>query len=500
MEEGLGTVCWWGLSPALDLRQYLPPDPDPEAEAAVLLVGAAEGRHLLLTAARARRGPPRAITLFVAEQRPEAVARQLLFLLLAAEAPGRTQPAARAAAILELLGSGRLRAATAALLSGAAARLRRWVTEDRYREGPADLGLMKVDAWGTGAGGAGGPRTDRYRWEPGEPGVEGPGAAQCRWQVRGSRCRRCTGSCRPQCRERDALEAVLRRWERPVPVPESRAWDRRLRRRLGARYDARAAVADWELRMGLHPRGVTGAPGGGAPGLPGAASPGVTGGGERRRHTDGTGGYGGYRGLYSRGTGSRGRTAGTGGTTVTGPFLAFGLDTDGLRSSGKTATEISLANVTALLHELHTGTPTPDDPLRRPGPPPPRGNPQTTETSLRDPPKDPDPPGDDTGPLGPLLPLPVQVRFLPLGSACRPPARARLGGSLQELTPELGGLAAPGATLLVELPTFAPTLRQPQLDAFLAQAAALARASGFEPWGGPGEPPACARFRRTPHP
>ncbi|NWU73996.1 DAAF3 factor, partial [Pterocles burchelli] len=172
--EGLGTVCWWGLSPAIDLRQHLPPELDPAAEAAVLLVGAAEGRHILLTAARARRGPPRAITLFVAEQRPETVARQLLFLLLALEASGRTgpagtgtgtppsvipgsppvtgsPPAARAAALLQLLGSVRLRPAAAGTLRGAAARLRRWVTADRHREepgggpgdGPADLRLMK---------------------------------------------------------------------------------------------------------------------------------------------------------------------------------------------------------------------------------------------------------------------------------------------------------------------------------------------------------------------
>ncbi|NWQ72687.1 DAAF3 factor, partial [Neopipo cinnamomea] len=158
LEEAAGTVCWWGLSPAMDLRQHrkhgprtptagtrpgarhlrnrhplpaVPPDTDPRdpsAEAPVLVVGAAEGRHLLLTAARARRDPPRAITLFVAEQRPEPVARQLLFLLLALQAPERPRPAARAAAILELLGSGRLRAGTAAMLRGAAGRLRRWVT------------------------------------------------------------------------------------------------------------------------------------------------------------------------------------------------------------------------------------------------------------------------------------------------------------------------------------------------------------------------------------
>ncbi|XP_059693703.1 dynein axonemal assembly factor 3, partial [Haemorhous mexicanus] len=112
----------------------------------------------------------------------------------------------------------------------------------------------------------------------------------------------------------------------------------------------------------------------------------------------------------------------------------------------------------------------------------------------------------DPSPAGSLAPLPLRVRFLPLGG---PPATpARLGGlcrllvlgwrALPALTPELGALAAPGATLLLELPTFVPTLRPPQLEAFRARAAALARAGGFEPWGGPGEPPAHARFRRAP--
>ncbi|NXR80237.1 DAAF3 factor, partial [Pycnonotus jocosus] len=144
LEEAVGTVCWWGLSPAIDLRLHLPAEP--AGEASVLLVGAAEGRHLLLTAGRAGRGERRDITLFVAEQSPEPVARQLLLLLLALEAPERPRPAARAAALLELLGSGSLRAGTAALLRGAVDRLRRWIGSEpsQNRDGPADLGLMKV--------------------------------------------------------------------------------------------------------------------------------------------------------------------------------------------------------------------------------------------------------------------------------------------------------------------------------------------------------------------
>ncbi|NWV40920.1 DAAF3 factor, partial [Grantiella picta] len=128
LEEAMGTVCWWGISPAMDLRQHLPAELDPAAEAAVLLVGAAEGRHLLMTAARARREPSRSVTLFVAEHNPESVARQLLFLLLALESPDRPRAEARAATMLELLGSGSLRAGTAEVLRAAAGRLRRWVT------------------------------------------------------------------------------------------------------------------------------------------------------------------------------------------------------------------------------------------------------------------------------------------------------------------------------------------------------------------------------------
>lgn len=150
LEAALGTACCWGLSPALDLHQHrelrlparFPPPPPPprsifpgntdfffpgnpgfspvphagNGDATALLVGAAEGRHLLLTASRAHREPRCAITvrlpdgggavtgtsrplppvtawpppqIFVAEERPEPVARQLLFLLLAtAEPPG----------------------------------------------------------------------------------------------------------------------------------------------------------------------------------------------------------------------------------------------------------------------------------------------------------------------------------------------------------------------------------------------------------------------------
>lgn len=63
-----------------------------------------------------------------------------------------------------------------------------------------------------------------------------------------------------QFRERDALEAVFLFWsggeKGPEVFPMSRLWDSRLRHYLGSRYDARRGVADWDLRMKLHDRGV----------------------------------------------------------------------------------------------------------------------------------------------------------------------------------------------------------------------------------------------------
>lgn len=63
-----------------------------------------------------------------------------------------------------------------------------------------------------------------------------------------------------QFRERDALEAVFRFWsggeKGPEVFPMSRLWDSRVRHYLGSRYDARRGVADWDLSMKLHDRGV----------------------------------------------------------------------------------------------------------------------------------------------------------------------------------------------------------------------------------------------------
>ncbi|XP_053908257.1 dynein axonemal assembly factor 3 [Cuculus canorus] len=426
LEPALGSVCWWGLSPALDLSRHLPPPPVP---AVSLLLGGAEGRHLLSTAAWG----------------------------------GGETLHVRAEMLLELLGSVRLRTGTAAIVAESAARLRRWVCGGGRGgpRGPPDLSLMKVGRTGTGdAGRELGMLGDLVLGELGmlrELLLGGSGGAG--------------GSpFAPQCRDRDAVGAVLRRWERPEPPSELWGWETRLRQRLGPRPPPSPPRSSGSGERVASPSSR----GGGAPvPNPTLHSP-------RHPHHDG----------------QPGPEFGYWGDIVTGPFLAFGFPPPGEKSPQKTATELSLATVTALLQELLSGDP-PKDPPGDQNPP-------------RDPPLEQDPPSDDPSPLGPLAPLRIRIRYLPLSSAHCPPHPSRLGGpcgllvlgwrSLPALTPALGELAAPGATLLVELPTFVPTLRPPQLDAFRARVEAQARASGFEPWGGPGEPPAHARFRRPPQP
>lgn len=263
MEEALGTVCWWGLSPAIDLRLHREHDPPATPGPPAPLTppgngdaprsplghrggGGAAGGGGRGAARTADGGPGAAGTppghhrtelargvgtegvpgggpgcsrshppqLFVAERRPESVSRQLLFLLLATEAPGRVSaagngtggtppnthrdppgtgtdpapPPARAAAILELLGSVRVRPGTAAALPGAAARLRRWVTANRDPDGPAELELMKVRAGRTGGTGTtGGSRV------MGKRGGRGYGGETGDCQVLRSRGERGTG-------------------------------------------------------------------------------------------------------------------------------------------------------------------------------------------------------------------------------------------------------------------------------------------------------------------
>ncbi|XP_028385905.1 dynein assembly factor 3, axonemal isoform X3 [Phyllostomus discolor] len=443
---GFGSVSWWGLSPALDLQAESPPmAPDSQAntehgtpELDVLLLGSVDGRHLLRTLAQAALWSPRKFHFYVLENNLEAVARHMLFFSLALEDPEKMGLQERSEVFLEVWGNALLRPSVAAFVRAQAERLARLV-----------------------------PEPDRL-------------AEQLPWLSLGSL----------KFRERDALEAVFRFWaggeKGPETFPMSRLWDMRLRHYLGSRYDARRGVSDWDLHMKLHDRGAR-----------------VIHTREFRRWRD-TGvafelrDSSAYQlpnrtlasGRLLSHRGERVAARGYWGDIATGPFVAFGIETDDeslLRTSNgqpvKTAGEITQHNVTELFRAMAAW-----------------GHPSAA-------PRDPDEvPGEINGVQEPAASSPgsFTVHFLPLGSTQTLHHRSCYKGRFQLLyvacgmvhllSPELGVCVAPGGRLIVELARYLVDVRQEQLQGFRDRVGELARAAGFAPQPGTGPSESFARF------
>uniref|UniRef100_A0A8C0KYX9 Dynein axonemal assembly factor 3 n=1 Tax=Canis lupus dingo TaxID=286419 RepID=A0A8C0KYX9_CANLU len=428
---GFGSVSWWGLSPALDLQAESPPvDSDlrdnteprtPELD--VLLVGSVDGRHLLRTLARAALWPRRRLHFYVLENNLEAVARHMLIFSLALEEPEKMGLQERSETFLEVWGNALLRPQVAAFVRAQADRLAHLVPEpDRLEE-------------------------------------------QLPWLSLGAL----------KFRERDALEAVFRFWaggeKEPEAFPMSRFWDSRLRHYLGSRYDARHGVSDWDLHMKLHDRGAR-----------------VIHTREFRRWRD-TGVAFELRdssayhvpnrtlasGRFLSHHGERIAARGYWGDIATGPFVAFGIETDDeslLRTSNgqpvKTAGEITQHNVTELFREMAAW-----------------GRPRNTQGNPEQMCQ-----GEDRGDPA-SAPGFFTVRFLPLGSAETLHHKSCYKGRFQLLyvacgmvhllSPDLGACVAPGGRLVVELARYLVDLRQEQLQGFAARVGELAQAAGFTP-------------------
>lgn len=443
---GFGSVSWWGLSPALDLQAESPPmAPDSQAntehgtpELDVLLLGSVDGRHLLRTLAQAALWPSRKFHFYVLENNLEAVARHILFFSLALEDPEKMGLQERSEVFLEVWGNALLRPSVAAFVRAQAERLALLV-----------------------------PEPDRL-------------AEQLPWLSLGAL----------KFRERDALEAVFRFWtggeKGPETFPMSRLWDMRLRHYLGSRYDARRGVSDWDLHMKLHDRGAR-----------------VIHTREFRRWRD-TGvafelrDSSAYQlpnrtlasGRLLSHRGERVAARGYWGDIATGPFVAFGIETDDeslLRTSNgqpvKTAGEITQHNVTELFRAMAAW-----------------GHPSAA-------PGDPDEvPSDINGTPEPAAPSPgsFTVHFLPLGSAQTLHHKSCYKGRFQLLyvacgmvhllSPELGACVAPGGHLIVELARYLVDVRQEQLQGFRDRVGELAQAAGFAPQPGTGPSESFARF------
>ena len=182
--EFLGQGQAWGFSPALDLldpwflaahREHMrdevsepggqPPlgtsakeevrprdpetdvtnavsDKEPRRQVRVLVAGAADARHVLLTLSRVRRWAPHVceLTIFVCEESLDSVARQLLLLLVACDS--RRSAEVRAQLLLEIWGNAALRASTARAVDAYARTLLRLLDRARRAAAASERGLV----------------------------------------------------------------------------------------------------------------------------------------------------------------------------------------------------------------------------------------------------------------------------------------------------------------------------------------------------------------------
>uniref|UniRef100_A0A4X2K632 Dynein axonemal assembly factor 3 n=1 Tax=Vombatus ursinus TaxID=29139 RepID=A0A4X2K632_VOMUR len=441
--EGFGSVAWWGLSPALDLQAECPPDassPGDPPELDILLLGSVDARHILRTLAQAQLWPLRRLNFFVLENNLEAVARQILILNLAFEPPEKMGLQEKSEMFLELWGNGLVRTQVAEYVRTQSQRMRRLLPEPD--DLAAQLPQLSLEAL--------------------------------------------------KFRERDSLEAVFIFWaasEAEASFPLSRLWDSRLRGYLGSRYDARRGVSDWDLHMKLHDRGAR-----------------VINSQEFRRWRETSVAFeirdaSAYQlpnrtlasGRLMSHRGERVAVRGYWGDVATGPFVAFGIESDDqsllLTRNGtpvKCAGEISLHNVTSLFRSLVAAG---------------------KEVSGAEPEVEAEgrAPGSD-----PASSRPFRVHFLPLGAAPTLHHRHRFCsrfhllyvscGMVHQLSPELGACVAPGGRLVVELARYLVDLRPNQLESFSGRVRELAEAAGFVPESHEGPPETFARFSRKPQP
>ncbi|KAK0151237.1 Dynein assembly factor 3, axonemal [Merluccius polli] len=292
-----------------------------------------------------------------------------------------------------------------------------------------------------------------------------------------------------QFRERDELVRIFRFWvqsctpEGSGSVSITRAWDARVRQHLGTRYDARRGCFDWDLAMKLHHRG------GGVISRQQYLAWRETGLAFQMRE-----------GIYQTTNttllstrilthrGDKVAVPGYWGDIVSSPYLCFGVETPDqslLQTKNgvhvKTAQEVSLANVQALVQSLSS-----------------RGRQEAEETLAH------------TSTPGLLLPSRVSVTFLPLDSLSRLPDQkffshffhcVYLSASLAHLLGSpLQRICAPGAVLLVELARFLLDLSADQERGFKETVVGGAKAAGFDPWTPSDPDPAHAIFTLTPDP
>lgn len=199
--DGLGTVAWWGFTPAVDLLPLLPPQTAAE-EVNVLLVGVSDLRHVIRTLGTHLPNLKHIkFHFYIAESCIEVLTREILFSVLLTEPLAVFGLQKRVELYLELLGNLHVRSQTFEYLQHVSSKLISLVT---------DLDKMAVEL----------------------PFIDITGL---------------------KFKERDQMEAVLKFWRsNEVKCFDAGVlWDQRLRSYLGVRYDSRDGLFDWDYNMKL---------------------------------------------------------------------------------------------------------------------------------------------------------------------------------------------------------------------------------------------------------
>lgn len=191
---------FWGFSPAID---FLEEACETESlkhknELNILVIGAADSRHVLKTISRYYRHEIKQVNFYVFEVLLELTARQLLLLLTAFEPSDKLDVFDKSRLWMELYGNTLLRPNTSSYLIRKAHQLIHIVTDNEYLK--FKLPVVSIEFL-------------KYK-------------------------------------ERDCLETIFQFW-RGKNFNIVSLWDGRLRQSLGVRYDTKDGVFDWDYHMKL---------------------------------------------------------------------------------------------------------------------------------------------------------------------------------------------------------------------------------------------------------
>lgn len=202
MSFSYGNVTWWGFSPALDLLELINKNGNiQQTEINILLVGSADGRHIIQTlmSLSDEQYSTKQVNFYVEESCLEAIARQILLLNLLLQQNLSIQE--KTEMFLEIYGNSLIRKDTSMYLSEQCNEFIRMITEPSH----ASLNYPLFDFSNL-----------KYK-------------------------------------ELDKLEEIFSFWCRKdnIDFNVRTQWDNRLRQNLGARYDGRENVFDWDYNMSL---------------------------------------------------------------------------------------------------------------------------------------------------------------------------------------------------------------------------------------------------------